>query len=434
MSSGKTLSPIPAEAQPVEAGWTIFVNQDDPNKEAYKDIFAPLAERRGMIKPGQPIEQNWFEIENEVIKDRNWDKWLSERYLWMSRMERPRYVLLLGDTHWLPLGFQIDMSINAFVGRLAFDELDDYNAYVRKILFLESQDSPIVENQVLFVAPEFSLNKHAITATQYSCQFLVAGLMNSVNQLGIDTIALFGKDATKNNFLHALKHSNPAVVFVAGPGLYAATSNSLDDLGLMHKLNGAICFPEETKKRRSVESFSAEDVDSLPPEEPLFYGSVVYQFSSFGYGMSAASDFSIWKDRFQFVQPEEEFIAALPKKLVAHPKGPVAYIGQLDLALINSLGNAFSFDREALDPRLASLKITLEEMLSGHPPAYSIWELKEHYMSIMNYQLNVLKRTDILKSWNEKEKSKYVDRWLMLNDSKNYMIFGDPAARSSLIS
>ena len=432
-SSEKKLRRIPTEAQPIEAGWTIFVNKDDPNKDAYKEIFTPLAIRRGMIKKGQPIENRWFEIENEVIEKRAWEDWLFMRYFHMSQEERPNYVLLLGDAKQIPLGFQIDLGVNAFVGRLAFDALDDYRVYVDKVLAIESEGVAPVTKKALFLGTEHAPLGGKPDATHYSNRYMMPAVIKSAKEQGAEIVKLLGEDATKKNFIEAISSHHPAVVFSASHGLGPGKRKSLD---YMHRYNGSICFPatEETGSPAD-KRFSVEDVDRLPADQPLFWGSVFFQFACFGFGTPSRSDFSIWQDNYKYPLPEEEFISALPKRLLAHPKGPVAYIGHLDIALVKSIVTKPLMEADAGDNdfRLTPFRSSLEQMVLGRPPAYSIWDIREKYTATMNYQLNVLRRPQIMSTWGMEENKKYVDRWLYLTDSKNYLVLGDPAAQSSLL-
>jgi len=57
----------------------------------------------------------------------------------LAEADRPRYLLMLGDLHQVPLELQSALSIDHFVGRLAFTNPDGYDAYVDKLLRSERE-------------------------------------------------------------------------------------------------------------------------------------------------------------------------------------------------------------------------------------------------------------------------------------------------------
>jgi hypothetical protein len=74
---------------------------------------------------------------------------------------------------------------------------------------------------------------------------------------------------------------------------------------------------------------AAEDV---AVDRPFFEGSIFFQFACFGYGTPAESDFNHWTQGDVLINAPEDFIAALSKRLVSHPSGPLAVVAHLDLA------------------------------------------------------------------------------------------------------
>ena len=432
-SGGEVDKKLGWEADSKAAGWTILVNKDDPRKSFYAEVFDPLARLRGLIEGDQKLQDHWIEVDNESLQEENWPFWISLDYIaGRARTERPRYVLILGDVDQIPLNRQIDLSLRDFVGRLAFDDEADYKTYVDKIVKLEMNSGSVTSNESLFLAPLHPGPDHDPDPTFYSARYLVPEVQRVVEAAGGNVIALTEQDATKSNFIKAAKEHTPAIVFTASHGLPPTNR----DLAFNKRYTGAIQFPPTRGVYWPDKVFSGDDVADWPVDQPLFEGSVFFQFACYGYGSPAKTDYSIWNTKYPNPFPGEEYISALPRKLLAHPRGPVAYIGHLDLALVIGMLTPEVYlagEGGGRDTRLMPFRSSLTDLFNPAPTAYSMSEMKVEYFNTLQLQVNyALLRSRQMDSWSQRQKEAYVDRWLALTDAKNYLVFGDPAAKSVL--
>ena len=130
----------------------------------------------------------------------------------------------------------------------------------------------------------------------------------------------------------------------------------------------------ETEDAREDWLITAEDVDG---EQPFLEGSVVFQFACFGYGTPAESDFRHWLDGAG-LNSSAGFVAALPKKLLSHPRGPIAFIGHVDTAWLHGFDDPESpYQNNLWSTPITPYKKAIEVLLGCQPVALAISDLNK---------------------------------------------------------
>ena len=400
---------------PRAAGWTFLVNEADPQLAAIRSILRPLAVHRGMADPDRPLVYRGESAEE-------WFDWLHAEYyaLALEGGRSPQYVLLVGDPQQIPFGFQSVLATVANVGRLDFDSPDHLEAYVAKLLRLEAAPAPAVDREALM----FATDAGEPDPTFFSRRHMVEPLATHVrDQLHVPCHTILGDAATKTALSAALRQRRPALVYTASHGL-GALHETLEE---QKKANGAICCQTEDPPRPES-LFGADDV---PLDEPFLEGSIFFQFACFGYGTPAHSDFSHWLYDLPQEYTDADFVAALPKKLLRHPRGPIAYIGHLDLALLQAFsGPEATQGEKRWGERMAPFVRAVDQLLGVQPSGLAMQDLSERY-SVCNALITGMydrERRGRL-TWTRELKAQLLDRWLTRGDAQNYMVLGDPAAR-----
>jgi hypothetical protein len=391
-----------------------MVARDDPQRDQIAQILQPLAVHRGMKDPSAPLV---FSGEPED----SWGDWLQDNYyaLKLAGKKPPHYVLMVGGPKLLPFHFQSLMDTVANVGRVEFDTTEELKQYVEKIIRLETAPDPVVNREVILFAPDGGMHD----PTYFSREYMVKPLAQHISQqLNFKANALMGPEATKTKLAGALKGAKPALVYTASHGLGLTGA----PLGQQKSLNGAICCQAAGQLTRQ-DLFCADDV---PANEPFLEGAVFFQFACFGYGTPAQSDYSHWTDGVPKQYAEEDFVASLPKRLLAHPRGPIAYVGHLDTAFLHGFtdpGDLFILERWS--NRIEPFVNAVDQLLEVQPSALAMGDMNQKY-SIYNVMLSSV--SDRLKrgtfSWTPDTERRFVDNWIVRNDAQNYMVFGDPAA------
>jgi hypothetical protein len=174
--------------------------------------------------------------------------------------------------------------------------------------------------------------------------------------------------------------------------------------------------------------------DDVPANEPFLEGAVLFQFACFGYGTPAQSDYAHWMPE-EGMMPrkyaEADFVAALPKRLLAHPMGPIAYVGHLDTAFLHGFTDQNDpYIMERWHWRMQPFVHVVDELLAVQPSGLAMEDMNKKY-GISNIMLNSyydkLKRGTL--KWTPEAERRFVDTWIIRGDAQNYMVFGDPAAR-----
>ncbi len=393
-------------------GWTFLVNAKDPRKKEIIEAIRPLAAHRGMRNPDAPL----------VYDGEDWWDWHLENYSPLGVEAPPHYILIVGDPAQVPFRFQSILDSMASVGRLDFESIADLRTYAEKLVRLERAKRPTVKRETLV----FATDGGAGDATYFSRRYMAQPLTDYIQDaLKVKTKAVLGDAATKEALVDALRGARPALLYSASHGLGAPDQ----DLSFQRAYNGAICC-QQVGDPTLDDLFSAEDV---PPDEPLLEGAVVFQFACHGGGTPAESDFGHWLGDSTF-NAKADFVAALPKRLLAHPEGPIAFIGHVDTAFLHGfLDPDHPHIITDWDPRIAPFKRALDQLLRVQPIGLALADLNKRY-DICNALLTQLH--DLIKrgktQMTEKLQARLVNTFITRTDAQNYLILGDPAARLRL--
>jgi hypothetical protein len=400
---------------PRAAGWTFLVNSDDPQRDEIGAILEPLAVHRSMADPKEPL------LYNDESSD-EWFNWLQDNYyaLDLEGKQVPHYILIAGSPDQIPFRFQSILDTAANVGRVDFDTLDDLKHYVNKLIRVETAPAPLVERETILFAPDAGLPDPTYFSRKYMAEPIAEHIRD---ELKLKTHTIIADDATKVNLLDTLSAKKPALVYTASHG-FGAMSEPFE---IQKRYNGAICC-QHTGPFTLDALLSADDI---PLDQPFLDGAVFFQFACFGYGTPAESDYTHWLEGVPEQYTDADFVAALPKKLLAHPQGPIAFIGHLDTAFLHGFADAeapHTLDR--WHNRIAPFVKAVNQLLGVQPSGLAMEDMHKRY-SICNALITNTydrQRRGKLK-WNTELETRFLDTWITRSDAQNYMIFGDPAVR-----
>jgi hypothetical protein len=118
------------------------------------------------------------------------------------------------------------------------------------------------------------------------------------------------------------------------------------------------------------------------------------------------------------------FIAALPRRLLTHPRGSA-------LAVIGHIDRAWGFSMQAdkvAEPQIATFRSSIGFILNGTPIGHAVCsQFAARYSMLSVLLLNATSQTtpDSMRLGDRD----LVMSWLERNDAQNYILLGDPAAR-----
>ncbi|MGE5251438.1 MAG: hypothetical protein ACM3QS_14645 [Bacteroidota bacterium] len=402
------------QGDPLTAGWTLLVNRDDPRRDDYLRILCPLAKLRGMKNPEQPLL-----FDGSPYTD--WQDWLLENYTPTDLSDPPLYVLIVGGPEQVPFRFQSFLDASAAVGRLDFESPDDLAAYVEKVIALESAPAPVVGREALFFAPDGG----PADATYFSRRFMADPLARMAeHELRFGVKRLLEVDATRQQLRENLQGRHPALVYTASHGLGAPD----EPLETQRRLNGSIVCQREGREKLRERLFTADDI---PRREPFLEGAVFFQFACFGYGTPARSDFANWDPGLEAQNAARDFVAALPRRLLSHPRGPVAYLGHIDTAFLHGFDDPDDPDLgQRWSPRLKPFIEALKSLLNVQPVGLALQEMNKRYNTANAYLTNLLENNAASGTGLSREQlPRIASSYILRNDAQNYMVLGDPAVR-----
>jgi hypothetical protein len=407
----------PDLGDPLDAGWTFLVSDTDPRRDDIIEAIRPLAEHRGMADPQNPLV---FHGEPPL----EWGDWLTENYSPLETDKLPYYILILGGPQEVPFHFQALLDGGGAVGRLAFDTIDDLKAYVDKVIRLEKAARPVTKAEIVF----FATDAGERDPTYFSRRYMVEPLAEEIKcGGGFETTLLAGDDATKAALADTLSTSSPALVYTASHGVGAVDQPQ----EMQESVNGAICCQDLAPG--GVGLFTAADVPQ--GDKPFLEGAVFFQFACFGYGTPAESDFDHWiGGNGRLSSTKTDFVAALPKRLLAHPRGPIGFIGHVDLAWMHGFtdpDNPHLIER--WHPRVETFVAAVRSLIGVEPAGLALERMNRLY-NVTNAMLaNAVDRMQRPGGTRAEDfQRRVIDTFVLRSDAQNYHVFGDPAARLSI--
>lgn len=401
--------------EPSRCGWEVIVHPRDwewMRTELGEDLRALAAMRTGR----SGFHPLLFDCDGGDPED--WWAWI---HRWLETaagpgQEPPFYILILGSPQRIPFGFQMALHAAAAVGRIHYDTPDEYRAYFRKLLGrtrgIRGLDifAPCHDEATEIAAARFA---HPLADW--------AGRKRLACRAIIDARGA-RKRATQAGF-EALGQTPERILFATGHGLFEPRPGRAE-------LIGALCCPREE------EAIMDPARDLISPDlignAPCFPGSIIVMQSCYGFGMPSESALG----RRCSLLPggkREDRISSLPRKLLAHPRGPIAFIGHLDIALVFK-GDALY--RDGFDP-LAPFTWLVEGIcLRGHTVGYAMSGLRRTVANLSNLSLMLLDQQERgkrgirgwLASWVPSRRGKVAEKLIRKNDAGNLLLFGDPAA------
>jgi hypothetical protein len=360
----------------------------------------------------------------------------------VPREERPKYLLLLGDLHQVSIEFQHVLAHSAFVGRLHFShpsgapDLEGHAAYARKVLAFE-QDAAASQapDVLLYTAGDGS------EATEWGRLLLVEPCQELIEKSwmrqypGMGFHALSGDQAETEELLRVAGSARAGVMFSVSHGL-GRPERGWASAEEQRAWQGALVLSPQ-------EVLTADMLRSTP----FLPGGMWFCLACFGAATPARSAFTPWLSQLtgqplhaQQLEPvlkslpeagERPFVAALPQAALANPRGPLAVIGQSDLAWMYGVIGPDPVYRS----RASCIASVLKGMVARDRAGVALEELTRSYREanetlMGDYQARQDALVDELPDPIEPRQHGY--RWMLRNDLRGYILLGDPAVRLSL--
>ena len=405
-----------------ESGLGIVFHEDTPQN--VRAALEPLIKRRGQ----QAADRCKL---LDYKKGEQTRGWYQRHHISAGNIDPeivPYYLLLIGPPDLIPFDFQYLLGVEYAVGRLAFDTAAEYERYARSILAYESGNSVPNAKEIAY----WGTRHLGDPATNLSASLLVDPLANGIAgaagalkrpihaDVGYDRKLCLGDEATKERLLASLHAAKPpAMLFTASHGMAVKSGrpNQLADQGAL------LCQDWPGFGSVRAEHFlAAADI----ADDANVNGLVALLFACFGNGTPDADQFPM--DLLQAGKPPplapQPFIAALPRRLLAHPNGSA-------LAVIGHIDRAWGFSIQApkvADAQIGTFRNSLGFILSGAPVGHAMCGQFGARYAALSTALASSTSPTAPASMHLSDRD-LVTNWLERNDAQNYLLLGDPAVR-----
>ncbi len=330
----------------------------------------------------------------------------------------PYYLLIVGDPEKIPYTFQYQLDVAYAVGRIHFDKIEEYSQYAQSVVRAE-QENFLLAKRAAF----FGVTNPDDPSTAASANNLVKPLAEKMRaqQTAWTLDEYLTTDAKKTRLESLLKDETPAFLFTASHG----GTFELGDPRQMKQQGALICGDWEgpvAGNGRAIPQTAYYAMDDVTSDARV-HGLIAFHFACFGAGTPRYDDFSHlranMRERVQIAPAS--FLAKLPKKLLAHPKGgALAVIGHVDRAW----GASFLWNENI--EQTTTFESALTKIMEGAPVGAAMEFFNNRYAELAASLSGELEDAKVGKKIDPAE---LATLWTANNDARGYAVIGDPAVR-----
>jgi hypothetical protein len=355
--------------------------------------------------------------------------WRTERFDSGADLARERadLQLILGDLDQVPLAIQkVQQGMGGKVGRLCFSDERGYEAYIDKVLRAEGAPRRGYGRVVMHTAHDGSkaldLGRAglAVPGAELLRADLAAGKLKASGMVVYDTL----QEPARGVLLDNASGAQPGVLFTLSHGLGMPLAGTWASPAQQRAEQGSMAFGFD-------QPLTAEDVASVS----FMPDGLWLMFACYGAGTPDASVYSHWLSRLaapgaatpdlrRTLAQDRPFIAALPQQALANPRGPLAFIGHVDLAWTHCF-------RDGDQSRAGRFMRVLDAALAGLPMGEALLRLSE-FVREAETALNNLDAHDVPAAAPDAAGLAALERqrsllWMRRQDLDGFILLGDPA-------
>ncbi len=414
-----------------QTGWGIlFASDADPAIQAQ---LQPLIDLRG----GQVQDTTLFKkfLGNDgVLPGQSAESWARQHGVSLTAAVDPSqgvpyYLLIVGSPERIPFEFQALLKMQWAVGRLYFDDIEDYGRYAQAVVQYESASFKPVQtkNAAVWVTRNSGDLATAMLSGAISQDFLAPA-----NQLGVRSrfllSAFLNEKATKSQLIEILRGNvaggSPAVIFIGSHGCEYKSDDPVKQL----RMQGSLLTQEWTPGTPAgpANQFCADDV----PADARLPGTIGFLFACYSGGCPAQNNYYFSNDGSPINVAPASFITRLPQALLSH--GMLAVIAHIDLAF------PYAFVDTSGTPQPQAIRTPLELLMKGKRAGLAadslsiLWSSRSSLLAQAQAGAQAVPAAATAASGaaTATPVSRAIAQMTIArDDARNYIVLGDPATR-----
>ena len=400
-----------------QAGWGILFAREDPQADAILTALEELRNlRRQQVGAQKPHYYRELTGEKGYRPSDTKDSYLRRFGVGIGAVEpdkMPYYLLIVGDPETIPWEFQYELDIQYAVGRIWFETPAEYERYARNVVAAETFARK--ERQTVAF---FAVQHEGDPATELSLKDLAEPLADLADaEPGWEVVRAFGEQAKKTRLRSLLDgEDRPDLLFTASHGVVLRR-----DSPVLQTYQGSIVCHEHPGPNRWKGGIPMSHflcADDLELRTPRPGGMISFHFACYSAGSPREHDFRYEACAQAEVAPRP-FIARLPQRLLADG-GALAVVGHVESALQHSIewGEA--------GRQIQAFEDALQAILQGRPVGEAMEVFGERFAELSAPFARELQR---LHNGGPEDPEYLAELWMACNDSRNYVVLGDPAVR-----
>ncbi len=317
----------------------------------------------------------------------------------------PWYLLLVGDPESLPHGFELDLDVPHAVGRLAFDEAEDFAAYAQRLAAAEKRPAKN-EIQAGVFAPT-----HPDDAPTATCaKHLAQPLASLLEQSGLRPEVTIGEGARRAELLELFDRAPDLLVTVGHAVTFPA-----DHRSQQARQGALICadWPGPVRWPRAIPPKHTVTAADLPAG--ALEDGVAILFGCHTAGTPRRDPYDSHRAEDAFELTSRPFVAALAKRLLGREGGALAVVGHVGRVFeVSCLRRGVS--------QIAPFEDAVQALIDGRRLGEALDGFGQRF-------------ADLAVTWArsrmalETTDSDPLDIWLAFHDARSWSLVGDPAVR-----
>lgn len=418
--TGGRLFSLPQEVDPKEVtqgGWGVIFTKGI--SDAARTALRPLLEHRS-----RQVGKLYKELEYRPGESR--EQWLTRYGSSGSDVEPgrvPYYLLLVGHPNEIPFEFQYELDVDYAVGRLAFDNPEDFGKYAGAVVEYETGGTVPAGREVVYWGTRHAADQ----ATQMSADYLIAPLAEGepavggveareppAKRYGYTSRLLKGAAATKASLLDILcGQTRPSFLMTASHGMGGWAQ---DDPKMFASQGALLCQDWVGFGKVGPEHYLT--ASEIPPGSD-FRGMVAFVFACYGAGTPQYDNFLENTSAGPKQIAPRPFVSALAQRLLSG--GALAVIGHIERAW------GYSIRPPKVGAQLLPFRNLIGRVLAGEPVGHSTLDFSQRYATASVGLTNLL--APHLPGAKPPADNSLVRTWIARNDAQNYVVLGDPAVK-----